>query len=70
MAEADAQWFFNPTTGQVAQGKELAWDERMGPYGSEAEARAALDKAEQRTKAADAEDAAEDNWGVAPKWQD
>ncbi|MDU0479215.1 hypothetical protein QVA66_08170 [Staphylococcus chromogenes] len=66
---SDTEWFFNPSTGQVAQGKELAWDERMGPYASEAEARAALETASQRNKAADAADEADDNWGVPPKWE-
>ncbi|AKK03594.1 hypothetical protein [Corynebacterium epidermidicanis] len=69
MANDDTQWYYNPASGQVAQGKELAWDERMGPYESEEAARHALETAAQRTQAADAADEADDNWGVPPKWE-
>lgn len=61
---ADEQWYFDPSTGDVAQGKEGSWSNRMGPYDSESAARDALKIAEARNKQADAEDEADDNWGA------
>lgn len=59
------KWYYNIATGEVTQGKDGGWDSRMGPYDSEEEARSALEIAAERTKAADAEDAAEDDWGAS-----
>ena len=28
---ADEQYYYNPSTGEFTQGKEAAWDNRMGP---------------------------------------
>ena len=39
---ADEQFYYNPTTGEVTQGKEAAWDNRMGPYATREEAESAL----------------------------
>lgn len=69
MADSDSKWFYNPSTGQVTQGKESGWDDRMGPYDTKEEAERALKTAADRTKAADAEDAAEDDWGKPASWE-
>lgn len=63
---ADNKWYFNIETGEVSQGKESNWDNRMGPYDSAEEARGALERAEQRNAAADAAEEADDDWGVPP----
>ncbi|WP_246389016.1 hypothetical protein [Corynebacterium incognita] len=65
----DQKWYYNPSTGEVTQGKEGSWDDRMGPYDSEAEARNAIDIAQQRNKAAEAEEEADDNWGEPASWE-
>ncbi|MBZ8178460.1 hypothetical protein GP475_08145 [Corynebacterium poyangense] len=67
MCNDDTQWFYDPSTGEVSQGKEKGWDNRMGPYSSEAEARQALSIAAERNKAADAD--SDDNWGQPPSWE-
>ncbi len=64
-----AQYFFNPNTGEVTQGKVHGWDNRMGPYNSAEEARNALKTAQQRTLAADADDEAENSWGKPASWE-
>lgn len=54
MSENSAQqWYFDTATGEVSEGKVSGWDNRMGPYATEDEARHALDIARQRTEAAD-----------------
>ncbi|GAB3946535.1 hypothetical protein [Corynebacterium tapiri] len=58
------QWFFNPSNGEVSQGKEDGITDRMGPYGSREEAENALKIADERTKAADAYDEQDENWGA------
>ncbi|MEJ5929098.1 hypothetical protein WG915_10825 [Corynebacterium sp. H128] len=68
MDDADLQWYYSPSSGQVAQGQELSWDDRMGPYASRQEAEQALAKAAERTKAADNYDEKDDDWGVTPAW--
>lgn len=65
----DQKWYYNPATGEVTQGKEGSWDDRMGPYDSEAEARNAIDIAQQRNRAAEAEEEADDNWGEPASWE-
>lgn len=65
----DQKWYYNPSTGEVTQGKEGSWDDRMGPYDSEAEARNAIDIAQQRNKAAEVEEEADDNWGEPASWE-
>lgn len=55
-------YWFNVNTGQVEQeGSTESKDHLMGPYGSEDEARAALQKAQENTERWDAED---------KKWED
>lgn len=68
MDSQDLKWYFNPKSGEVSQGPDGGWDERMGPYETREEAASALSKAAERTKAADAYDEKDDEWGVAPKW--
>ncbi|MCG7279421.1 hypothetical protein MHJ95_10570 [Corynebacterium imitans] len=53
---ADEKFYFNPTTGEVTQGKVASWDNRMGPYDTREEAAHALEIAAQRNKAADEAD--------------
>ncbi|MCT2338002.1 hypothetical protein [Corynebacterium sp. p3-SID1056] len=55
---ADDKFYFNPTTGEVSQGKVASWDNRMGPYDTREEAAHALEIAAQRNKAADEADEA------------
>lgn len=66
MADTDFKWFFDPSTGEVAQGKSSAWSQRMGPYESREEAANALKIAQARTELADEQDEAErdDDWGA------
>lgn len=68
MTPEDEKWYFDPKTGRVTQGKEGAWDDRMGPYDTREEAAYALETAAARRAAADAEDAAEDDWGKPAAW--
>lgn len=69
MENEDLKWYYNPATGEVTQGPEGGWDERMGPYDSREEAASALAKAAERTKAADAYDEADEDWGAKPSWE-
>lgn len=66
---ADDQYYYNPATGEVTQGKADSWDNRMGPYATREEAEHALSIANERTRRADAADAADDDWGAAPSWE-
>lgn len=65
----DNKWYYNPSTGEVTQGKQDGWNDRMGPYESEAEARKAIDIANERNKAAEAAEEADDNWGEPASWE-
>ena len=69
MAAEDSQWYFDPSTGEVSQGKQAGWEHRMGPYDSESEARSALKIAAARNKSADNEDDEDDDWGETPSWK-
>lgn len=69
MTASDDKFYFNPSTGEVTQGKVSGWDDRMGPYDTREEAQHALDKAAERTKLADAQDDADDNWGEPASWE-
>ncbi|MCQ9352316.1 hypothetical protein NQ015_01935 [Corynebacterium sp. 153RC1] len=51
-----SDWYYNPETKQVEQGKVSGFDKRMGPYASKEEAERALDIVQQRNEAADAYD--------------
>ncbi|WP_291314204.1 hypothetical protein [Corynebacterium sp. UBA2622] len=66
---SDEQFYFNPSTGEVTQGKVDSWDERMGPYATREEAEHALSIAASRNKNADAADEAEENWGAPASWE-
>ncbi|OSQ03025.1 hypothetical protein [Corynebacterium diphtheriae] len=62
MSNTDAQWFFNIETGEVEQEKASSFSNRMGPYASAEEARHALEIAQARNEAADAEDEKDEEW--------
>lgn len=66
MADENNQWYYAPSTGEVTKGKQTGWDDRMGPYASEAEARAAMEKVAARNEAADDWDEKDDDWGKPP----
>lgn len=68
MSDSENQWYFDLETGEVSRDKTSGWDNRMGPYASEEEARNALTVAKNRNKAADAAEEAEEDWGVPPSW--
>ncbi|WP_293770662.1 SPOR domain-containing protein [uncultured Corynebacterium sp.] len=61
MSEENTKWYFDLSTGQVTQGPESGWSDRMGPYDTREEAENALKTAAERNAAADAEDEAWDN---------
>jgi hypothetical protein len=50
------KYWYNTKTKQVEKGPQSTWEHRMGPYDTEAEARAALDRAASRSAEWDAED--------------
>lgn len=60
------KWYYKPSTGEVFQGKKSGWDDRMGPYDSEAEAQAAMKRVAARNESADEWDEQDDNWGKPP----
>lgn len=66
---AEEKYYYNPSTGEVTQGKADSWDNRMGPYDTREEAEHALATANERTKRADAADAADNNWGEPASWE-
>ncbi|WP_342318144.1 hypothetical protein [Corynebacterium mayonis] len=66
---SDEQFYYNPTTGEVTEGKTESWDERMGPYATREQAQQAMDIAAARNKQADAIDEADDNWGKPAAWE-
>lgn len=43
-------FYFNVGTGQVEKGMVSSWSHRMGPYATQEEAAAALEKAKERTQ--------------------
>lgn len=61
MSDSNADWYYQPSTGEVFQGKKAHWNDRMGPYTSEAEARAAMKLVAERNAAADQWDD-DDQW--------
>lgn len=50
------EFYYNPTTGEVEQGKLSSWQHRIGPYPTREAARHALERAAERTAAWDEED--------------
>ncbi|WP_080793966.1 hypothetical protein [Corynebacterium pacaense] len=53
MAVEDYKWYYDLSTGEVSQGKKSGFENRMGPYDTEQEAREALQISQQRNEAAD-----------------
>jgi len=66
---SDEKFYFNPSTREVSQGKEGSWDDRMGPYDTREEAEQALATAQERNKAAEAQDEADDNSAQPATWE-
>lgn len=56
-APQDEEYWYNTKTQQVEKGRQSSWENRMGPYDTEGEARAALDTAAERSAQWDDEDA-------------
>ena len=56
-APQDEKYWYYTKTQQVEKGRQSSWENRMGPYDTEAEARAALDTAAARSAQWDDEDA-------------
>ena len=54
----ERKFYLNVRTGEVEEGKESSWAERMGPYPTAEAARAAFTRAEDRNEEWDAEDKA------------
>ena len=52
----NTKWYYDVATGQVTEGPESGWDNRMGPYDTREEAENALKLAAERNAAADAAD--------------
>lgn len=52
----DAKYWYNVKTGQVEYGPESNWENRMGPYDTEDQAKAALARAAQRNRDWDTDD--------------
>lgn len=55
-AQGEAEFWFNPATGEVEEGRQSPWTDRMGPYPTRDAAQHALDTARARSEAWDAED--------------
>lgn len=52
----DAQWYYDTKTGEVSQGKQEGFENRMGPYPTREAAADAIATAKERNKAWDAAD--------------
>lgn len=63
------KFYYDTKTSEVTQGKETNWDDRMGPYDTREEAENAMKIANERTKAADRKDEADDDWGEPASWE-
>lgn len=66
---SDEKFYYNPSTGEVSQGKTTGWDDRMGPYDTAEEAAQALAIAQDRNKSADRAEEADDDWGEPASWE-
>ncbi|WP_061962605.1 hypothetical protein [Demequina flava] len=49
--DGKSQFYFNTSTGEVEEGPQSSWENRMGPYATRAEAARALETAKKRTEA-------------------
>ncbi|EYR64906.1 hypothetical protein N866_02035 [Actinotalea ferrariae CF5-4] len=56
------QFWFNPVTGEVEEGMQSPWTDRMGPYPTREEALAALQEARRRTESWDEADRKWEEW--------
>lgn len=56
MAENDNEWYYDTKTGEVTQGKQDGYLDRMGPYPTQQAASEALKTAAERNKAWDEDD--------------
>lgn len=56
MAENDNEWYYDTKTGEVTQGKQEGYLDRMGPYPTQQAASEALKTAAERNKAWDEDD--------------
>ncbi|EOM76054.1 hypothetical protein DW322_16145 [Rhodococcus rhodnii] len=54
--DPDKLWYYDLSTGEVSQGRQVSTFDRIGPYPDRESAQHALEKARERTEAADAED--------------
>lgn len=52
----ERRFWFNPGTGEVEEGLQSPWTDRMGPYATREEAQQALARAADRTEDWDEED--------------
>lgn len=68
MAVDEQKWYYTPSTGEVTQEKVSTWNDRMGPYDTEAEAKNAMEIAKQRNEQADRAEDEDDNWGEPASW--
>ena len=59
---AGRRFWFNPTTGEVEEGMQSPWTDRMGPYATREEAVAALQEAQRRTESWDEADRRWKEW--------
>lgn len=59
--DAQEKWYYHVASGKVVHGKAGPWEDRMGPYESEEDARQALARAAERSQAFDDED---DDWNA------
>jgi hypothetical protein len=60
----EQRWWYNPRTGEVEEGRQSPWTDRMGPYDTREEAMSALRTAADRSEAWDEEDRRwkDDDW--------
>lgn len=52
----ESGYYYNISTGQVEKGLVSSWSDRMGPYATQEDAAAALEKARDRSEAWDEAD--------------
>ena len=62
--DAVKRFWFNPGTGEVEEGAESPWTERMGPYATREEAHAAQQEAPPPTETWDEADRRWKEWEV------
>ena len=56
MSYEEEKYWFNTKTGKVEKGRKSSFENRLGPYDSEAEAQAALATASERNREWDEDD--------------